>query len=134
VRARRLAATRRAAALVEVEMALAELAPGADPRDVESLWVERLESAFGRTPDEQGFLLDCGPELRALDELRARALAAELAQLFRERHGRRWWTDRSAGATLRELAETGTTYTPEGLARQLDLAPLDADALIRALL
>jgi hypothetical protein len=133
LRARRLAAVRRAAARVAPELALAELAPGGDPRGLEALYGERIALALGRRPDEAAFLIECSARLHSVDELRAEALAAELTRHLRERFGRRWWTLRAAGELLLELWNTGTGYAPEGLARELGLGPLGADTLARAL-
>ncbi|MEX2204901.1 MAG: hypothetical protein WEF50_01595 [Myxococcota bacterium] len=133
LRARRLEASRRAAALIGCELALAELAPGADPHGLESLYAERVESALGQTPDESQFLIECSARLQAVDELRATAVAAELVRHLRERFGRRWWASRAAGELLLELMHTGTTYSPEALARELGLAPPGAESLARAL-
>ena len=133
LRARRLGAARRAAALVAPELELAGLAPGADPHGLEALYAERIDLALGRGADESTFLIECSARLHSVDELRALALAVELARHLRERFGRRWWTLRAAGELLLELWNTGTTYTPEALARELGLGPLGADALARAL-
>jgi hypothetical protein len=133
LRSRRLEATRRAAALVASELALAELAPGVDPHGLEALYAERVQTALGRAPDESAFLLECSARLHAVDELRASAVAGELVRHLRERHGRRWWTVRAAGELLLELVHTGTTYAPEALARELGIAPPGADPLARAL-
>jgi hypothetical protein len=133
LRAHRLEAARRAAALVPCELALAELEPGADPHGLEGLYGERVEAALGQAPDESRFLIECSARLSALDELRALAVAAELVRHLRERFGRRWWTLRAAGELLLELWSTGTTYTPEALARELGLAQPGAESLSRAL-
>ena len=133
LRARRLAATRRTAALVAPELALAELAPGADPHGLEAFYGERIALALGRRTDESAFLIECSARLHALDELRATAIAAELTRYLRERFGRRWWTLATAGELLLELWNTGTSYAPEALARELGLGTLGADALSRAL-
>lgn len=133
LRARRLEAARRAAALAGCELALAELAPGADPHGLEGLYAERVESALGQAPDESRFLLECSARLHALDELRATAVAAELVRHLRERFGRRFWATRAAGELLLELWNTGTRYSPEALARELGLAQPGAESLARAL-
>jgi len=130
---RRLESIRRAAALVEVELALAELAPGSDPHGLESLYGERLEAALGGRPDEARFLLECSARLGSVDVLRAQSVAFELVRHLRERFGTRWWTSRRAGALLLELWNTGTRYPPEALARELGLGAPAADVLARAL-
>ncbi len=133
LRARRLEAARRRAALVACELALADLAPGSDPHGLESLYAERVEAALGRAPDESAFLVECSARLRSVDELRAMAVAAELVRHLRERFGRGFWTVRAAGALVQELMHTGTTYAPEALARELGLAAPGAEPLVDAL-
>lgn len=133
LRAHRLEAARRAAALLPCELALAELSPGADPHGLEGLYGERVEAALGQAPDESQFLLECSARLHSLDELRALAAAAELVHHLRERFGRRWWGQRAAGELLLELMHTGTSYSPEALARELGLAQPGAESLTRAL-
>ncbi len=133
LRARRLAATRHMAARVAPELALAELAPGADPHGLEAFYGDRIESALGRRPDQVAFLIECSARLHAVDELRAAAVAAELTRHLRDRFGRRWWTLRAAGDLLLELFSTGTSYAPEALARELGLGTPGAASLARAL-
>lgn len=134
LRARRLAAARRSASLVSVELALAELSPGSDPHGLETHYAERILLALGRAPDEAAFLIECSTRLQSVDALRAQSVASELVRQLRERFGTRWWTSREAGALLLELWNTGTTYSPEALARDLGLAPPGADTLVRALI
>jgi hypothetical protein len=133
LRCHRLEAARRAAALVACELALAELSPGADPHGLEGLYGERVEAALGDAPDESRFLLECSARLHSVDELRALATAAELVRHLRERFGRRWWAERAAGELTLELMHTGTSYSPESLARELGLAQPGAESLARAL-
>lgn len=130
LQARRLARLRRAAGCARAELALANLPPGADPHGLAPLYAESVEDALGRAPDEADFLVECSPELGSIDLLRARAFAAGLARHLRERFGRGWWSVRAAGELVAELWHTGTTYTPEALARELALPPLGADALV----
>ncbi len=133
MRARRRVAARRTAARVAVELALADLAPGADPHGLESMYAEHLEDALGRSANEADFLLECSARLHTVDVLRAQAVAFELVRQLRDRFGMRWWASRPAGELLLELWNTGTSYSPEALARELGLAPPGAESLARAL-
>jgi len=130
VRRQRLAALRLTAARVMVELRLAELPPGAAPSGLGELYAELSEDATGRARPELAVLAECGPALQSLDLLRGACLGAQLARHLRSRFGREPWKTRGAGELLRELFDTGTTYTPEALARELGLPPLSAAALL----
>ena len=115
-RRRRLGELRSIAARVATELALAELPPGAVAPEL----------------GEPGFLASCGPALSSVDELRGACLGALMATAFRVRFGREYWKSRAAGELLKELWNTGTTYAPEELARELSLPALGAEALLEA--
>ena len=132
LRRQRLGALRLTAARVLVELRLAELPAGSAPEGLGELWAEQSERATGRARPEVGHLAECGPALQSLDALRGACLGAQLAAALRVRFGREPWKLRGAGELLRELFDTGTTYTPEALARELSLGPLSADALLEA--
>jgi len=106
----------RTAGRVRDELALADLAPG--------------EGAGALGPP--GLLAQVGPALTSVDELRAAAFGTAFARGLRARHGREYWKVRRAGELLKELWSTGTTYTLEALARELELPPLGAEALLEA--
>lgn len=132
LRRQRLAALRLAAARVLVELRLAELAPAEVPNGFGELHAELGERAVGRPRPELAVLAECGPALQSLDLLRGACLGAYLEGHLRARFGREPWKSRGAGELLRELFDTGTTYTPEALARELSLPPLSASALLDA--
>ena len=79
-------------------------------------------------------LIDTDPDLYCADYLRAWCLEAKLSEHLRERFGRRFWRERGAGDLLKELWNTGATYTADGLADELGLGPIDTEALIEDLL
>jgi hypothetical protein len=112
----RLRELARAASRVRDELALAELPPGAG----------------APTPSEPGSLLQIGPALSSVDELRSACLGTLAARSLRARFGRDWWKTRGAGELLKELWNTGTTYGPEGLAHELALPPLGGEVLLEA--
>ena len=66
--------------------------------------------------------------------LRGWCLEAQLSELLRERFGRRFWRERAAGELLKELWNTGATYSAEEIAAQLGLGALEIDRLIETCL
>ena len=132
LRRQRLGALRLTAARVLVELRLAELPAGRRPKAWASCGPSRASGRPAARAPKLGHLAECGPALHSLDALRAACLGAQLARHLRVRFGREPWKVRGAGELLRELFDTGTTYTPEALARELSLAPLSADALLEA--
>jgi hypothetical protein len=128
----RLAALRFAAARTLAEHELAALPAGADPGALADAHAARMRGALTCDWSRDALLRDCRSEPAALDELRAACLAAQVAEQLRERHGRAFWRARACGELAKELWNTGTTYTPEALAAQLDLGPLSPDLLQRA--
>jgi hypothetical protein len=131
LRFRQLFARRRCAGLAPAALALAALGGGADPRRVSARYVEGVRRATGLAAPETDYLERLDAELSALDELRGRALAAQLAEHLRQRFGRRFWRERASGALLKELWNTGSTYTAESLAAELALGPLDVEIAIQ---
>ena len=101
---------------VALELQLAELAPGAAAPEL----------------GEAGILASVGPALSSVDQLRAACFGVPLARMLRARFGRDWWRTRGAGELLKELWNTGATYSPEALARELSLPTPGAEALVEA--
>jgi hypothetical protein len=127
----RLLALRRACVEALAQAELAALPAGADVAELAGRWAQQVRDALG---------CEVAPvsHLRAVEELddacaplRAACLAVALCEQLRARHGRRFWRARAAGNLLKELWNTGTTYSAQELAEQLDLAPLDPEPLIR---
>ncbi|HTO53887.1 MAG TPA: hypothetical protein VMR50_10915 [Myxococcota bacterium] len=114
VRRARLTALRQTASRVATELRLAELDAGAAPGS----W------------DEPGFLGSAGPALSSVDALRAAAFGGLFARGLRDRFGREYWKSRAPGELWKELWNTGTSYGPEELARELSLGPLGSEALL----
>jgi hypothetical protein len=131
LRFRQLFARRRCAGLAPAALALAALPGGTDPRRQSARYVEGVRRATGFDPPEASYLERLDAELSALDELRGRALAAQLAEHLRQRFGRRFWRERAAGGLLKELWNTGSSYTAEGLAAELGLGELDVEIAIQ---
>jgi hypothetical protein len=112
----RLRELARIAARVGDELALAELPAGAGAPEL----------------GPPGFLAQVGPALTSIDELRAASFGSALARALRSRYGREYWKVRRVGELLKEMWSTGTTYTLEALARELELPPLGGEALLEA--
>jgi hypothetical protein len=109
--ARRVHATRAAAATV-----LAESARATDPDGAAARWATLGPRALGHPLDRGAPLpwrLDPDPLLRAADALRARLLAARLSTaLAGLAAGQPWWRSPAAGEWLRRAWAEGGGWTP----------------------
>ncbi len=130
IRLRRCAALRRTAAAVRFELELASLEGGADPRTLDAVYAAELSEGAGCQWGPEGYLVGADALLASVDRLRGWCLEAQLSEFLRERFGRRFWRERGAGDLLKELWNTGSTYSAEELASELGLGALDVDALI----
>lgn len=131
---RRLAELRRCAAQVRFELELARLEPGSDPRALSGRYATELSQATGVRFGPEGSLAGAERVLASVDRLRAACLEVQLSDLLRERFGRRFWRERGAGELLKELWNTGATYSAEQIADELGLGALDVDRLIEGCL
>jgi hypothetical protein len=104
---------------------------------------EQLATEYAATHTEAtGFRYEPALYLQAVSEhagaatgdLRARLFAAALGEHLRARHGRRWWTTRTAGDELIDLWNTGARYTVEELAALSGAGALDVELLAESLL
>jgi hypothetical protein len=130
---RKLALLRRYAAKIRYELELNALPAGVDPRPLADLYAEELSSATGYVYREGSYLADTDPLLYSVDYLRAWCLEVQLAESLRERFGRRFWRERGAGELLKQLWNTGSTYTADGIADELGVGPIDVEPLIAEL-
>lgn len=130
---RELGSVRRHAARASIELELAALAPGESPHPhldrFEDEHARALSCAWGRAD----WLRDCDEPLASLAWLRARARAADLAELWRARFERRFWKARRCVEVVKELWHTGGTYGADELARELGLGPPGVDYLLAEL-
>jgi hypothetical protein len=133
IRFRKLFLLRRYAAKLRYELELSRQPAGDDPSPYAELYAEELGRATGLRYREAGYLVDTDPDLYCVDYLRAWSLEARLEEFLRERFGRRFWKERRAGDLLKELWNTGGTYTAEGLADELGIGPVEPTALIDTL-
>ena len=129
-RLRKLAGVRRCAAKVRFELELEGLPNGQDPAPLAPRYAEELSLGTGAQHAEARYLYDTDPWLYSVDYLRAWCLEAQLAEYLRTRFGRRFWRERRAGDLLKELWNTGATYTAEQLAGELGIGPISVDPLI----
>ena len=129
---RQLFAQRRCAAQVELAWALAGLSARTDPRRLADRWAAGLRRATGLEHVPPRYLEGQDAELSAIDQMRGRCFAQALAAHLRDRFGWRFWRERRAGSLLKELWNTGSSYTVEELASQLGLGALSPDPWIAA--
>ncbi len=133
-RLRRCSELRRCAARVRFELELAALEGAADPAGLDAVYAAELSEASGSHWGPEGYLVAAAPTLSSVDCLRGWCLEAQLSELLRERFGRRFWRERAAGELLKELWNTGATYSAEEIASQLGLGALEIDRLIETCL
>ncbi len=131
---RRCSELRRCSARVRFELELAALEGAADPAGLDAVYAAELSEASGCHWGPEGYLAAAVPTLSSVDRLRGCCLEAQLSELLRERFGRRFWRERAAGDLLKELWNTGATYSAEEIASQLGLGALDIDQLIETCL
>jgi hypothetical protein len=129
-RLHKLFLVRRYAAKLRFELRLCREARAGPLGSLGDLYAEELARATGLRYREAGYLVDTDPDLYSADYLRAWCLEARMAEHLRERFGRRFWRERRAGDLLKELWNTGGTYTADGLAEDLGIGPVGPDALI----
>jgi len=131
---RRLLELRLCAAQLAFELQLSLIEAGHDSHSLAERRAEALSAATGYTHSTAGYLIGADPELGAAHRLRAHCLAAQLREYLRKRFGRRFWKERAAGELLKELWNTGSSYSADELASELDFAPLDVTALLEDVL
>jgi hypothetical protein len=136
-RFRRLGLLRMHAATLRFERELQALPAGSDARPTAEIFGEELSRATGvRWPDAlylARYPRASGAHSLSVDVLRGWCLEAQLAEELRMRFGHRFWRERACGELLKELWNTGGTYTAEELAHELGLGGLEVDLLIAQL-
>jgi hypothetical protein len=132
-RQQRLARLRRVAARVHCALELAALPAGSDPHPLGELFADQLSQATGYSYRAAGCLAELAAPLDAVHELRAACLEVRVSELLRLEFGRRFWRERRAGELLKELWNTGYTYSADELASELGVGPIDVAPLVEAL-
>jgi hypothetical protein len=130
LRLHKLFLLRRYAAKLRFELELVSLPSGESTAPLAELYAEELSRATGLRYRPVSYLVDTDADLYCADYLRAWCLEARLSEWLRERFDRRFWRERRAGELLKELWNTGGTYTADGLAEQLGIGPIGPEALI----
>jgi hypothetical protein len=132
-RHQRLARLRRVAARVSYALELASQPAGSDPHPLAERFADALSRATGCHYRASGYLTGDEEPLYAVHELRAACLEARISELLRLEFGERFWRERRAGDLLKELWNTGCTYTADELASELGVGPIDVAPLIEAI-
>jgi hypothetical protein len=130
VRFRKLALLRRYASKILYEVELNSLPGGSDPRPLAERYAEALSGGTGYRYRPCGYLADTDRDFYSVDYLRAWCLEVQIAEHLRGRFGHRFWKQRGAGELLKELWNTGSTYSADGIAEQLGLGAIDVDPLV----
>lgn len=134
LRFRRLAAVRRCAGRALAELEWCDARDDGHSAQIADFYSETLTQATGYHHPPDAYRLDLDPELGACDELRAFCLEAQLSDYLLQRFGRKFWKERRAGDLLKELWNTGASYTAEQIAAELGLGGLGPELLTDALL
>jgi hypothetical protein len=123
----RLVSVRRYVAKLNYELRLhsdEDLAPSA------RLYAESQTSATWFKAHPAEFLFDLDDFFYAASYLRAWAFEVSLREHLKTRFGRRWWSSSRAGDYLKQLWETGDTYSADEMAVQIGLGSISFDPLI----
>jgi hypothetical protein len=101
--------------------------------DSAGLYSELLTSYTGlkHVPEDYLAHLEDGPF--AADCLRGWTMEAMLSEHLRTRFGSDWYNSRAAGRFLKEIWETGQSYSADELSREIGLGTLDPQVLAGAL-
>jgi oligoendopeptidase F len=102
---------------------------GADPTDLQPLYLELLSDALKISPSPTDYLADLDPGFYASSYLRSWAFEAQLRDFLRERFGSTWFADRSAGSLLRELWSEGQRMNAEEMLQEVTGAALEMEAV-----
>lgn len=127
----RLYYVRRYAAKVLFEVELHKSSDSSDDA-VATRYAELLSDATLFRFEASEYLEDLDDGFYAADYFRAWLIEAQLEEYLRHRYARNWHTDRQAGRFLKEIWETGESYTADELSQELglrsdDIFPLEND-------
>jgi hypothetical protein len=106
-----------------------ELHAAADPRPLQSRYVEILGDALKIEPSPTDYLGDVDAGFYSTEYVRAWAFEAALKRFFREKFGSTWFTRRDAGSLLRELWSEGQRPTADELLTELASAEIELEAV-----
>ena len=134
LRLRKLALLRRYTAKIRYELELNAQRADEPCRSLSDCYASELSEATGFRYRGESYLADTDPDFYSVEYFRAWCLEVQLAEAFRERFGRRFWKEKRAGDLLKELWNTGGSYTASQLARELGLGEIDPAPLVADLL
>jgi hypothetical protein len=106
-----------------------EFHAGADPVDLQPLYVELLTNAVKISPSATDYLADLDSGFYASSYLRSWAFEAQLRDHLKERFGTTWFASRDAGGLLRELWSEGQRMTAEEMLEEVTGSKLEMESV-----
>ena len=106
-----------------------EFHQAADPRDMQSRYVELQADALKITPAPQDYLWDMDGRYYVSCYLRAWALESQLSTFLQEKFGRDWYTQRAAGSLVRELWSEGQRMNGDELLREVTGGSIEMESV-----
>ena len=106
-----------------------EFHQAADPRDMQSRYVELQADALKITPAPQDYLWDMDGRYYVSCYLRAWALESQLSTFLQEKFGRDWYTQRAAGSLVRELWSEGQRMNADELLREVTGGSIEMESV-----
>src|SRR5438876_1415766 len=100
-----------------------------DATQLSSRYVELLGDALKIEPSPADYLSDIDPGFYVTAYLRSWAFEAQLRTFLREKFGRTWFADRSAGSLLRELWGEGQRMTADEMLREVTGAAVEMESV-----
>jgi hypothetical protein len=100
-----------------------------DPRTLSPRYVELLGTALKIEPSPTDYLWDMDGRYYVHAYLRAWALEAQLSAYLKEKFGRDWYTQRSAGSLIRELWSEGQRMTADELLREVTGGSIEMESV-----
>jgi len=106
-----------------------QLYAGSDYSAAPRTYSELLTRYTGVRHDPECWLSDLDDGLYSADYLRGWVFKAMLREHLRTKFGTDWYQRRAAGKFLKEIWETGQSYSADELSREIGLGPLDLQVL-----
>jgi hypothetical protein len=100
-----------------------------DPQSMSSRYVELLGNALKIEPSPTDYLWDMDGRFYVHAYLRAWALEAQLSSFLKEKFGRDWYAQRSAGSLLRELWSEGQRMNADELLREVTGGSIELESV-----
>jgi hypothetical protein len=102
---------------------------GADPADLQSLYVELLSDAVKVEPSATDYVADLDPGFYASCYLRSWAFEAQLRDHLKQHFGTTWFSRRDAGSFLRELWSEGQRMSAEEMLVEVTGSKLEMESV-----